>query len=336
MLLNAMNNKWPGTMQCIVLDCLLFVAALRCEAQANLIPNPSFEDADTCAVQLGFFPNGIPQYWMPVSDTPDHFRSCVSLGSPNGIPVNTVGYQFPQDGESYAGFFAYLVMDYREMIGAELVDPLTIGQTYYGSFWANAAYGGPQQTGSACNNIGMLFTMQADHWQQGMPEFALRNYAHVYSPDVINDTAGWTLVSGSFVADSAYQYVVIGNHFNNVNTTVQVIGPGNPNKAYVFVDGFCLSTDPTGCPLWESVQTHDSDDMAWWISSADGVVRVEWDQLPVANVAVLDALGRRLVSEPVGNRSSAVMDAHHWPSGYYVVRLEGPGLRQAKKFVVMQ
>lgn len=333
MLLNVASSRWTSTQ--VVVHCLLLIATLRCEAQ-NLVPNPSFEQADTCAVQLGFFPNGIPQHWMPISDTPDYFRSCVTAGSANGVPDNTVGYQFPQEGASYTGMFTYLVMDYREMIGAELVEPLVIGQVYYGSFWANAGYGGPQQTGSACNNVGMLFTMQADPWQQGMPEFPLRNYAHVYSTDVISDTAGWTLVSGSFEADSAYQYVVIGNHFSNANTTVQVIGPGNPNKAYVFVDGFCLSTDPSGCPLWEAVHAHGGEDTAWRISIGDGSVRIDWDRLPVESVSLMDAMGRMLFTGRVGFGTNTTLTVPQWTSGVYSVMLEGPGLKQAKKFVIVE
>ena len=336
MLPQKMSGEWCRAMRAWLVRCLLFISALRCEAQGNLIPNPSFEEADTCAVQMGFLPNGKPLYWEPIDETPDYFRSCVPLGSVNGVPVNTFGFQFPHDGGSYAGVHAYLVSDLREMFGVELEEPLDIGQTYYGSFWANAAYGGPQQTGSACNNIGTLFTMHAETWEQGMPGIALRNYAQIYSQEVISDTAGWTLVSGSFVADSAYQYMVIGNHFSNANTMVQIIGPGNPNKAYVLIDEVCLSTDPVGCPMVTSIGPEAMDASELRINMADGLVWIIWGQLPVSSVSIANAMGQRLCQEWVEGRSQTSLITHGWSAGCYLVMAEGKGVRHVKKFVMMQ
>jgi len=55
------------------------------------------------------------------------------------------------------------------------------------------------------------------------------------------DTINWTKIFGSFVADSAYNYIMIGNFFDDVSTTVfnQGIGP----SAYYYVDEVCVSTD---------------------------------------------------------------------------------------------
>ncbi len=330
-----MNSGWRPRAGRLVCCCLLFIAPFTFYAQGNLILNGSFEEADTCAVQLGFWPNGKPLHWEPISATPDYFRSCVPYGSANGVPLNTCGFQYPQEGESYAGMFAYLIDDHREMIGTELPEPLTIGQTYYGSFWANAAYGGPQQTGSACNNIGMLFTMSADPWVMNMPEFALRNYAQVYSQQVISDTAAWTLVSGSFVADSAYRFVVIGNHFSNANTTVQILGPGNPNKAYVYVDAVCLSTEPEGCPTWTSIQENTVPEIGLWPNPTSEWLWIGWGGLSVQKVSVLDALGQKVTEELVIGRGEVILAMHDRANGFYHLLLEGEGLNYTRMFVVM-
>ncbi|MCW5900633.1 MAG: T9SS type A sorting domain-containing protein [Flavobacteriales bacterium] len=313
---------------------MLFIVPRFADAQ-NLILNGSFEESDTCAVQLGFWPNGKPTHWEPVSETPDYFRSCVPYGSVNGVPLNTVGFQYPQEGGSYSGLFAYLVDDHREMIGSELLSPLTVGQTYYASFWVNAAYGGPQQTGSACNNIGMLFTMDMVPWVMGMPQITLRNHAHVYTQQVVSDTTGWTLVSGSFVADSAYRYVVIGNHFSNANTAVQVIGPGNPNKAYVYVDAACLSTDPEACPMWTSVQENLMEEISLWPNPASDRLLIGWGSMPVQRVSLLDALGRLVLDREVWGSNEVVLATREYPAGLYHVLLEGAGVKRSGKFVVV-
>ena len=334
MLSSAMYSKWPGAAHVLALGCLLFIVSTRCEAQ-NLVPNPSFEESDTCAVQLGFFPNGRPMHWFAALDTPDYFRGCVSYGSPNGVPVNTFGFQVAQNGESYSGMFSHLVDDYREMIGTELLEPLTIGQTYYGSFWVNAAYGGPQQTGSGCNNTGMLFTMEADLWLQGMPQLPARNYAHVYSQQVITDTVDWTLVSGSFIADSAYRFLVLGNHFSNANTTLQDLGPGVTSKAYVLVDEICLSADPVGCPLVTSVGEIGEDLVGLWPNPASDQLRIGWGRLPVNRLVIMDAMGRRLVEQETMGKKEVAIEINDWPNGVYHLLLEGEGTKHLNRFVVI-
>ncbi len=332
-----MNNGWRHGAAELLCCCLLFMAAFRCEAQGNLIPNPSFEEADTCAVQLGYLPNGKPLHWA-CCETPDYFRSCVPYGAVNGVPVNIFGFQLPYDGESYSGMFAHLVDNYREMIAAELLEPLVEGQTYYGSFWVNAAYGGSQYIGSACNNMGMLMwtTLDLASWQPNSPRPLLNNFAHVYSQQVIADTAGWTLVSGSFVADSAYRYVVVGNHFDNANTTVEILGPGNPNDAYVYVDGLCLSTDPEGCPMATSIREHNGEEVGLWPNPTSTSLRVGWGRLPVRTVTVMDATGRWLAEQQVIGSTELVIPVHHLPNGIYHLLLEGDEGKHAKKFVVMR
>ncbi len=332
----AMNGDRCRAGLWLALCCSLLVATLRCEAQGNLIPNPSFEEADTCAVQLGFLPNGVPAYWA-CCETPDYFRSCVQSGAVNGVPANIFGFQLPHDGESYCGMFAHLVNNYREMIAAELLEPLVVGQTYYGSFWVNAAYGGSQYIGSACNNMGMRVytTLDLASWQPNSPHPVLTNFAHVYSQQVIADTAGWTLVSGSFVADSAYRYVVVGNHFDNANTTVQIIGPGNPNDAYVFVDDLCLSADPKGCPMATSIHEKDAGDVGLWPNPANTGLRVGWGRAQMRTMTVVDATGRLLAEYRVIGSTEQTIPVHHLPNGIYYMLLEGERGKRSKKFVVM-
>ncbi len=287
---------------------------------------------------LGFQESSTPLHWARRLDTPDYFNSCIgSNDTVPGVPRNLLSFQFAQDGSAYAGMFSHLIDDYREMIGTELLEPLTVGQTYYGSFWVNAAYGGPQQTASACNNIGMLLMTSEFSWVHSPddPPFPLPNHAQIYSQQVVSDTAGWTLVSGSFVADSAYRYLVIGNHFDNAHTTVQIIGPGNPDKAYVFVDEVCLSASPTGCPLWNSIGEHVLQAIVIGPVPAMDALRVGWGLLPIRRVVVLDVLGQVLWERDVAGEDEVNVATVGWPNGVYHLLLETERGRQTKKFVVI-
>ncbi|MBK9599335.1 MAG: hypothetical protein IPO60_13715 [Flavobacteriales bacterium] len=77
-----------------------------------------------------------------------------------------------------------------------------------------------------------------------MADFPLGDFAQVYSQAVVADTLNWDLVSGSFVADSAYQYVVIGNHFRNALTDTLPVGPYLGGVAYHFVDRCAYLPNP--------------------------------------------------------------------------------------------
>lgn len=166
--------------------------------------------------------------------------------------VERLGFQYALHGDAYVGMLAYGALaggvNYREYVGCQLLEPLVVGTRYDLSFFTNVAFGGSYWSPTqACNNMGMLFTMQPNIWT-GLngPPFALRNYAHLHSTAIISDTANWTLVSGSFVADSAYQYLVIGNIFSNALTDTMDLASDDYVDAYYFVDAVCVR--PSGQP----------------------------------------------------------------------------------------
>ena len=335
MLLSTKNSRWPGAIW--LLGCLLFVTTLRCEAQ-NLVPNPSFELIDSCPsypTYLGFQETSTPDNWARRLDTPEYYNACIgSSDTVPGIPRNLFGYQFAQDGDAYVGMASYLPDDNRELISAELMETLVVGQTYYGSFWANAAYGGPQQVGFACDNFGMFLTTVAPDFIQYPATLPLPNHAQVFSHQVISDTANWTLVSGSFVADSAYHYLVLGNSFDNQQTSVEIIGPGS-NYAYTLVDAVCLSANPAGCPMSSSILESVADDIVLGPNPARNELNLAWGNTRYSNLMVVDAIGRILMQQSVFDRNSTLLQTDGLANGTYQLILEGKKEKQVRKFVVL-
>ena len=54
----------------------------------------------------------------------------------------------------------------------------------------------------------------------------------------------WTTISGSFISDSAYQYVSIGNFFDDANTTlIQMQDTVFDRSAYYYIDDAYVSSD---------------------------------------------------------------------------------------------
>lgn len=337
----AMNNRWCRRAAMLGAHSLLFFAAQRCEAQTNLVPNGSFEEHDTCLAVLGFYTDTDgPLGWFSASGSPDYYQGCLPNGSGNGIPQSYYTYQYPQDGEYFAGLVTYqLPTGLREYIMAQLVQPLVIGQTYYVSFYASAAWNGSLANPSlyaASSHVGALFTMQPRPWSIGDAWPIPGNVAHVYHPWVIADTVNWVLVSGSFVADSAYQYVMLGNHFNNALTdTVLFAQYVWLPKAYTLIDNVCVSTEPLGCPLaLASPSVAPVVQSRIYPNPAQEEVRLSGAGVH-AEVWVADALGRmmwqgRNESDPLR------IDVRDWPRGSYVLRLRMSEGSRSFKFVLIE
>lgn len=215
------------------------------------MPNPDFEIYSSCPAG----PDEIYKAtgWNTYRGTPDYFHTCATVWQ-FSVPNNNFGYQQSFSGNAYAGFHAYNSSSYREIIGGQLAASLVIGQKYFVSFQvALVVYG---QCG--CDKIGVKFSTVPFSFSDPV---AINNSAHVYSSAIITDTVNWTKVSGSFIADSTYDYIMIGNFFDNANTdTTQITG--NPNcGAYFYLENICTSTDSLTCnpDKGESIYEHDNN-----------------------------------------------------------------------------
>ncbi|MEZ4808568.1 MAG: hypothetical protein R2815_13985 [Flavobacteriales bacterium] len=337
---NAMNNRWLRWASRLCASCLLLIAP-RCEAQ-NLIYNPSFEEIDSCPQLpiLGFGPGERPNGWFTVNSSPDYFNRCQSYGNYGGVPLNIGGWQEPFDGDAYSGMWTYFQNSslYHEIIGTELLEPLTEGMTYYLSFYINAAAGGSEWPMLASSHYGALFAMDAVEWENWMPSLPLRNYAQVYSPTVMSDTTSWLLVSGSFVADSAYRYMLLGNHFDNQHAEADTIITRDSTaylyRAYTYVDQVCLSVDPSGCPMAQNVLDQEADGALVFPNPATdelSITGLGWGTV----VTIWDAVrSMQWIERATGERLQ--LNVSGWSRGCYVAVIENGGGRRSIKFVLIE
>lgn len=336
-----MNDRWPGAALTLALGCLLFVTPTCCEAQ-NLVPNPSFEVYDTCRVVNDvYFPATGPLGWFSAAGTPDHFMSCLPYATFNSAPFNFVAFQFPQEGSCYAGVATYRAVppDIREYFMVELVEPLVVGQEYHASFYAGVGWGGYPMNPAAwiyTSGIGILFTMQPRQWVLNDPYPVPLNFAHIYSTAMITDTVGWTLVSGTFVADSAYQYLMMGNHFDNANTDTTSIAydPIGAQIGYVLFDNVCVSVDPDGCPMVVGSEEHVSDVPRLYPNPARDQVTLQGIDSG-AVITIHDAMGRVLWH---GTSTGADMSigVGHLARGTYIVHAVHSMKQRSFKFVLVE
>jgi Secretion system C-terminal sorting domain len=233
---------------------ILFLLVANLLIGQNLVPNPSFEDTIYCPTTNNDI--GAVASWFNFGNSPDYLNAC----APNGIsvPNSSAGYQFANSGVAMAGVITQMTntapsgANYREYIGVQLINPLVISQKYFFSFFINYSgyLNGFEQI--AANKIGMKFSSFS--YSEFSPPLT-DNFAHLYTDSIVTDTVGWYKISGSFVTDSSYQFVILGNFFDSISTDTLNLGgvPFGSAGAYYYIDDVCVTTDSSFNELWTGI-----------------------------------------------------------------------------------
>ena len=211
----------------------------------NLVPNPSFEVYSACPDSWNQTERAVG--WSRYRGSPDYFNGC-DAGGLAGVPENVVGYQHAATGQAYVGGYLWCSSptNTREHLGAMLTEPLIQGAPVYISFKVSPAVGGfLEDMRWAAPRAGLRFTMNP-YLQNGLA--ILPDTAALFMSSAPVDTSTWYTVSGMYVPDSAYQYVVLGNFFRDSLVSPVVLDPtGAIDCAYVYYDDICVSQFPEDC-----------------------------------------------------------------------------------------
>ena len=191
---------------------MLTFACSLCNAQINLVPNPSFEDTIACphnANQLGNASG-----WYVSRESPNYFNECAFITDGSSVPYNMAGYQYAHSGTAYCGFAAYsrVGANYREYFTCQLIHPLITGTKYKVSYYLSLAN---SFVNLSCNKIGLLFSTINYNLSNPAP---VGNYSQFCTDSIITDTLNWVHIESSFIADSDYVYITVGNFFDDTNT----------------------------------------------------------------------------------------------------------------------
>lgn len=244
-------------MRVFYLFFLVFFWPVVTVGQTNLVPNGDFEDTVSCPTNVSGT-NGDQIYnlknWFPSSNSPDYYNSCALTSSLVSVPINGLGEQTPHSGSGYIGEITYGSPgdNYREIVGVELNSLLITGAQYYLSFWISSTYGNYFPFFSATNKMG--FKLSTIYYESQQNPISIVNDAFAHSDSIISDTINWVRISFSFIADSNYKYLYIGNFYNDSLTdTIQYHSNFGSSGAYYFIDDVCLSTDSLFCQTIQNV-----------------------------------------------------------------------------------
>jgi OOP family OmpA-OmpF porin len=301
-------------MKNLYLSLSVFLFSAFCFAQ-NLVPNPSFEEYNEC-------PNGLDQVsratgWFSARETPEYFNSCTSnplIDVPYG---SAFGYQFPATGNGYSGFQAFVETNFREAIGCTLIQQLTAGTDYYVTVKFSCAFGGSSFARCAINNIGLKFSTNLYNISNPVP---IDNFSHFYSDTIISDTAGWVEIKGIFNADSAYNYLYVGNFFDDSNSDTLWLAPNNGCRSFYYVDDVCVSEDSSKCDFVNSIKEIQTSDINVYPNPFQSSINLRYNY-HIQFIKLYNLEGEEIINYSINRISSnqVILNLDNLNNGVYVL-----------------
>jgi len=301
-------------------------------AQVNLVPNFSFEQYSTCPSSQDQIQYAVG--WSKYSQlmtTPDYYHACADYSSGYSVPLNGYCNQPSHRGcNAYAGLVIYFQNGYRENIGIQLSTALSVGQKYFISFYTvmGEFVNSGHQFGMPSNNIGMRLSTIQYNSSNPVP---IDNFAHLNSSAIISDSVNWIRISGSIIADSAYNYLILGNFFDNSNTDTlhYTCGTCLNFASYYLIDDICVSTDSLLAnggidilPCITSVNEIFSDDeIRIFQNPVSDMVTISFQSNVSDEIILTDVYGKILYVEGINNESSIIINLSNYSSGVYVLKI---------------
>lgn len=300
-----------------IIFCFFLISlAFSSFSQINLVPNPSFEDTIMCPNSGGQV--SLAKYWFTLINTPDYFNSCNPFNQ-FSVPSNTFGYQYPNTGEAYMGLWEYFswIPNSHEIIGTNLILPLVIGQKYFVNFKVCLAWNELYGNNTASNKLGILFSTN-----NYLSSSSTINFCQIYSNEIINDSVAWTSIKGSFIADSSYSYMSIGNFFDDSQIDTIHLNNSNVYQAYYYIDDICLSEDSLFTEQWTEIGNILSE------RKINLYPNPAYYQLILENlfsnfqkIDIYDIQGRLLKSISIKGDNKIVVDVSAFIEGIYSIKI---------------
>ena len=304
-------------------------------AGQNLVPNHSFEEFDTCpnnTTQI-YYANG----WGSYGGSPDYFNTC-STSIYASVPNNFTGFQYPADGNAYSGLIPYIEgLFLREFMGAQLLTPLVIGQKYNVSFKVSVT--AHAQIGTCCiaiDKMGIKFSTVSYYvypYNYTNTSALINNFANVYSTSIISDTTNWSTISGSFIADSAYKYIVIGNFFDDTHTDTFLIknvvtDTTALKRSYYYIDDISVTRDS----LSGISENNDGKEINLYPNPLKERISIDCINRQNLSLSICNIFGELVLKRELKEYKNEI-DLSSLPTGIYIIKVTGSDWTVQKKLI---
>ncbi|MCB0696166.1 MAG: T9SS type A sorting domain-containing protein [Chitinophagaceae bacterium] len=280
---------------------LMLLTSLFANAQQNYVPNGDFEDYVGCPSDYSQI--NLARGWRKYSGgTPDYFNSCATNWRLS-TPANYFGYQQPASGQGYVGVYASNGLgEYKEYVTRDII-PLTPGGEYEVSLSLSLC----DTSDTAESDIGVFFYksgpafIYADTTPPVKPQVIFTSYGY------LEDQVNWMRLTKTFVADSAYDNIVIGSFKDSNSRTIFEPLPSVPfppgvtgvDVPYYYIDSIVVR-------LLDTVKVEYTDGI---LCAGDAIQVKYWTRLlsPANNVVTIqlsDANGSFANPVEIGSKQS--------------------------------
>ncbi len=308
--------------------CPLILAAVCLQVNSayaqNLVPNPSFEEYLFCPPGIGYFDANVVG-WEPWADSPDFFHVCSNdIEGFAGVPDNVLGNQQPVSGLGYAGMYTYFwnLQNSREYIANQLTMPLSIGQSYYVMFYISHSDGGLLASKRcATNRFGLKFFKDPSYSSLESEWLVPTNNADIEYNTLLTDTSDWTLVEGWFTANDSYNWIALGNFYEDFLTDTMQFGDPGDCFAYYYLDNVCvgLSSDDCSYLLFNHEANKKQFQPKIFPNPAIDWISIDSERVMV-KVSIYNALGMSINSSLVDGNSIR-LNSTSWAKGMYFIKI---------------
>ncbi|HYV55611.1 MAG TPA: T9SS type A sorting domain-containing protein, partial [Chitinophagaceae bacterium] len=141
------------------------------------------------------------------------------------------------------------------------------------------------------------------------------NFSQIESDSVITDTSNWVQISGSFIADSLYQYLSIGNFFVD-SLTLHFTSDSTASIAYYYVDNISVSLDTSN----DGVEEESKGTIIFFPNPAQSWIVIE--NRSIDAISILDLIGRTVIENSQLNNYLNIVDLETLPKGIYLLKVE--------------
>jgi hypothetical protein len=239
-------------------------------AQANLVPNPGFEDTLFCPIWTYGSNNtggaAIKDWYSPNSEPGDgfhyHYFNCYY-----SIPPSLEYIYLPHSGNGEISiatandfFIAGNSTDstFREYAQCQLIDSMRHNETYYVSYFVKNYF---QMSIGVSNGTSLHFSDTAiiriipysfaniQNYMRGF--YDLNASVTSFQEEIIADTNKWVKIEGVYQAHGGEQFITLGNFNTNLNTRFEFPIPTNVGESsrYFYDDITVMHIDSLEKPL---------------------------------------------------------------------------------------
>lgn len=300
----------------------------------NLVPNPSFEEYLECPYSTAEFHTQVLD-WYSFAVTPDYFHSCSNdLEAYAGVPANAWGFQWPITGEAYAGFITYSYnINEREYMACPLIENLEIGEEYYVMFYVSLIDGGDiDYWHCASDHFGAKFFIDPEYTPEVSDNpYLPENSADIEYNEMITDTDNWKLIDGWFTAVQEYNWLALGNFYDDDHSDTMQLGYWEGCLAIYYVENVCVAKNPEDCDYLKQESDVNSVDepndpensILVFPNPSSGLFQVE-SSSPLTAIRVYNPIGQLILNKKVGGQRSTI-NGTIWSKGLYIIEVEDEG-----------